>query len=417
MLADDVGVAHRLQELLGPVEVVDADHHAPESLGDVAVGAGARDDPVLGGEALGLLVERGQRDPRVEHLEDVDLLDHVEQVLVVGHRVEAVERVRDVDEPALAADLGDRLCHRHPLRDLLLEEQPDHLALLGRLHLLGDDHLDSPHLLRHLARRQRTGDLVVVGDRDRAEAALPRGLQQHLDRGRAVRRVVGVHVEVDVDRATASRAGAARPACRRGRGGARRRAGRSPRPGRPPRPSREPRPLAPCRRSTAQAGLGDQALDLAREGDRIPGREQQAALAVADQLLVKRELRGHRHGPRRERLPHEARARRAARRRPRRGRRRPRSAPRATSRPAPGGPGRAAAARAAPRRRPAPDRRLPVELEGQAPQRAQEETQRPALLLEAEGDPHGPLGRPPVVAGPPGHQPSTSGSAPGVTSS
>ena len=200
VLADDVGVAHRLQELLGPVEVVDADHHAPEALSDVAVGAGARDDPVLGGEALGLLVERGERDPRVEHLEDVDLLDHVEQVLVVGDRVEAVEGVRDVDQPALAADLGDRLCHRHPPRDLLLQEQPDHLALLGRLHLLRHDHPHVAPLLRQLARRQRTGDLVVVGDRDRPEPALLRGIQEHVDRGRAVRRVVGVHVEVDVDR-------------------------------------------------------------------------------------------------------------------------------------------------------------------------------------------------------------------------
>ena len=34
------------------------------------------------------------RDARVEDLEDVDVLDHVEQVLVVGHRVHAVERVR-----------------------------------------------------------------------------------------------------------------------------------------------------------------------------------------------------------------------------------------------------------------------------------------------------------------------------------
>ena len=94
LLADDVGIAHRLEELLRAVEVVDPDHHAAEPLGDVAVRAGAGDDPVLGREPLGLLVEGGQRDPRVEHLEDVDLLDDVEQVLVVGHRVQAVERVR-----------------------------------------------------------------------------------------------------------------------------------------------------------------------------------------------------------------------------------------------------------------------------------------------------------------------------------
>ena len=207
MLAGDVGVAHRLEELLRPVEVVDPHPHAAQPLGDVAVGAGAGDDPVLAGEALRLLVEGGQRDPRVEDLEHVDLLDDVEQVLVVGHRVEAVEGMRHVDEPALAADLGDRLRHRHPLGDLLLEEEADHLALLGGLHLLGDDHLDVAHLGGDLARLQRAGDLVVVGDRDRAEAAVAGGLQQHLDRGRAVGRVVGVHVQVDLDQlAAASRA-------------------------------------------------------------------------------------------------------------------------------------------------------------------------------------------------------------------
>ena len=57
MLADDVGAAHRLEELLRPVEVVQPDPDAAERLGDVAVGAGAGDDPVLGGEPLRLLVE------------------------------------------------------------------------------------------------------------------------------------------------------------------------------------------------------------------------------------------------------------------------------------------------------------------------------------------------------------------------
>ena len=80
--------------------------------------------------------------------------------------------MRHVDEPALVADRGDRLRHRHPLRDLLLEEEADHLALLGGLHLLGDDHLDVAHLLGDPPRLQRPGDLVVVGDRDRAEAAV-----------------------------------------------------------------------------------------------------------------------------------------------------------------------------------------------------------------------------------------------------
>ena len=34
---------------------------------------------------------------------------------------------------------------------------------------------------------ERAGDLVVVGDRDRSQAAALRGVQQHVDRRRAVR--------------------------------------------------------------------------------------------------------------------------------------------------------------------------------------------------------------------------------------
>ncbi len=50
-----------------------------------------------------------------------------------------------------------------------------------------------------LAGVQRAGDLVVVGDRDRAQADVARGRQQHVDGRRAVARVVGVHVQVDLD--------------------------------------------------------------------------------------------------------------------------------------------------------------------------------------------------------------------------
>ena len=90
-----------------------------------------------------------------------------QQVLVVGDRVHAVERVRHVDEAALALDLGDRLCRVSPRGIFSLDEQPDHLALVGGLDLLGDDHLDAPSALRGRA-SSAPGDLVVVGDRDRA---------------------------------------------------------------------------------------------------------------------------------------------------------------------------------------------------------------------------------------------------------
>ena len=104
-----------------------------------------------------------------------------------------------VDDAALGADRGDRLRHRHAARDLLLEEEADHLALFGGHHLLGDDHLDVAHLRRDAARLQRPGYLVVVGDRDRPEAAVAGGLEQDLDRRRAIGRVIGVHVQVDLD--------------------------------------------------------------------------------------------------------------------------------------------------------------------------------------------------------------------------
>ena len=108
-----------------------------------------------------------------------------------------------VDEPALAADLGDRLGHGHPALDPLLEEEADHLPLLGRLHLLGDDHLDRRTRSAISRAAKRTRDLVVVGDRDRPEAALAGGREQRLDRRRAIGRVIGVHVQVDVDRTSA----------------------------------------------------------------------------------------------------------------------------------------------------------------------------------------------------------------------
>ena len=92
----------------------------------------------------------------------------------------------------------------------------------GGLDLLADDDLDAEvgRLRRGL---ERAGDLVVVGDRDRAEALVARGGQQHLDRRRAVVGVVGVHVQVDVDqRAGAAGARATVGVAARRRGGARR---------------------------------------------------------------------------------------------------------------------------------------------------------------------------------------------------
>jgi hypothetical protein len=106
--------------------------------------------------------------------------------------------VGDVDEPALALDLGDRLLERHAAWDLLLDEEADHLALVGGLDLLPDDHLD-PVLGGLGARLVGAGDLVVVGHRDGAQAPLAGGGEEHVDRRDAVVGVVGVHVQVDLD--------------------------------------------------------------------------------------------------------------------------------------------------------------------------------------------------------------------------
>ena len=126
-------------------------------------------------------------------------------MLVVGNRVHAVERMRDIDDPALALDLRDGLLEAQTARDLLLDEQADDLALAGGLDLLADDHLDGwvgTGSKRLRARLERARDLVVVGHGDRAEALLARGRQQHLDRRGAVVGVVGVHVQVELDERT-----------------------------------------------------------------------------------------------------------------------------------------------------------------------------------------------------------------------
>ncbi len=62
----------------------------------------------------------------------------------VRDRVQPVERVRKVDETALGLDRGDRVREGHATRDLLGEEEPDHLALPVGLDLLAGDHDQVP---------------------------------------------------------------------------------------------------------------------------------------------------------------------------------------------------------------------------------------------------------------------------------
>ena len=136
--------------------------------------------------------------------------------------------------------------------------------------------------------------------------------------------------------------------------------------------------------------LGEQPLELGGERQRVTRLEQRAELAVAHELLVLGQPRHHGHGAARERPQHELRRRRGA----ARGGDGDRRARQVLRLGAVRGPGdrHAVADPARQRHRRTrggiaqPDRRLPVGLDGQAPQRAQEEPQRAALLLAREHD-------------------------------
>ena len=85
-----------------------------------------------------------------------------------------------------------------PARDLALEEEADHLALVVGLDLLARDD-DQVAVAREVDRLERAAEDVVVGDRDRAEA-FRLGVVDELGRvDRAVERPRGVHVQVGDD--------------------------------------------------------------------------------------------------------------------------------------------------------------------------------------------------------------------------
>ena len=119
-----------------PVERAHPERAGADALQHVRVRAGAHRQVVLAREAQRLVVVRLEEQPRVVDLEDVDLGEVAVQRRGVGDRVHAVERMREVDDAALRLDRGDRLAELHPARDLLVQEEADHLALAVRLHLL-----------------------------------------------------------------------------------------------------------------------------------------------------------------------------------------------------------------------------------------------------------------------------------------
>ena len=105
-----------------------------------------------------------------------------------------------------------------PARDLLAEEEADHLALAVGLHLLARDH-DQVAAACELDGLERAAEDVVVGDRDRAEPFRLGMVDQRGRLDRAVVRVARVHVQVDDDPvAVGERLGLVTP--RRAAGGA-----------------------------------------------------------------------------------------------------------------------------------------------------------------------------------------------------
>ena len=182
-----------------------------DPLEHVRVGAGAHRQVVLAREAERLVVEALEQEPRVVDLEDVDVGEVPVQRARVGDRVHPVEGVGEVDEPALRADRGDRVGEGQPARDLLLEEEADHLALAVGLHLLAGDH-GQLAAAGELGRLERAAEAVVVGDGDRAEPDRLGVVEQVLDRRSS-------------SRATSTCACAGRRGSRRGRRAGRRRGG------------------------------------------------------------------------------------------------------------------------------------------------------------------------------------------------
>src|SRR5262249_56186740 len=83
-----------------------------------------------------LVVLRVEQQARVVDLEDVDVGEVPMKRLRLRDRVHAVERMGEVDQAALLADSGDCVLEREAARDLALEEEADHLALVGGLYLL-----------------------------------------------------------------------------------------------------------------------------------------------------------------------------------------------------------------------------------------------------------------------------------------
>ena len=174
-----------------------------DALQHVGVRSGAHRQVVLAGETERLVVVRLEEQAGVVDLEDVDLGEVAVQRPRVGNRVHAVERMRDVDDPVLLADRGDRVREAQAAGDLALQEEPDHLALAS-VFTSSPGITISSTALRVVDGLERAAEDVVVGDGDRAEPFRLRVVDELGRVDRAVVRPRGVHVQVG-DRSMAGR--------------------------------------------------------------------------------------------------------------------------------------------------------------------------------------------------------------------
>jgi hypothetical protein len=163
-----LGRAEAEQELLGALESPHPHPAGADSLEHVRVRARSHRQVVLTGEPQCLVVVGLEKETSVVDLEDVDVREVTLEGRRVGNRVHAVKGMREIDQPVLLLDCRHGVGEGEAARDLLTEEQPDHLSLAVRLHLLAQDD-DKLVVPGECARLERAAEHVVVGDGDRAE--------------------------------------------------------------------------------------------------------------------------------------------------------------------------------------------------------------------------------------------------------
>ena len=245
---------------------------------------GAADDPVLGGEAHRLLVEGRDRDARVEDLDRVDVVDD-RRAGARSRAPSAGGRTGAARRRARPGAGSRRSSPRSVIPRGIFSSMKRPITSPWSAVLTSSPTITLMPYSAALARASSAPEISLWSVTAIApEAALARGGEQHLDRRRAVVRVVGVHVQVDVDQLAL---GAAARAPRAARSGSWRRAASSRVDRLDARRRRAPttssRRAARRARAAARAAPAsrDQPLELGGEHVDVAGLEQQPELAVA----------------------------------------------------------------------------------------------------------------------------------------